>query len=142
MEVKKIVFKNDLKSFQGIENEKIHVVVEVKNGNQYIVVLATLRNMEYLMEKEKINYYPPGCPVIIVNELTEDAIYDAVIAYAEKNGGYWLKFYHFAEDIKKTMFDELKAELLTAAEPFVKSGKSFAEYLAAVENAEEWDESN
>lgn len=107
MKVKRINLQHDLKSCQSIENEKIDVSVELDNGNRYLVVMATVRNMEYVMKKTKSNYYPPGSPVILVSELTEKVIVDAVLAYTEDDG-YWLKLYHFAKNIPKTMFNELE----------------------------------
>jgi hypothetical protein len=94
-----------------IENEDgIIVKVELDDGYTHTVVVATTKNIEYVMDKEKMNYFRPGLPFIIVKELTKDIIEETMKAYAEEDDGYWLKLYHFANSINKTVFDQLQAE--------------------------------
>jgi hypothetical protein len=63
------------------------------------------------MDKEKINYFEPGYPFIIVKKLTKEIITEAIEAYASDDA-YWLKLYHFAGKINKTItiFNTLQAE--------------------------------
>jgi hypothetical protein len=128
MRINNIMFPTYLKDIKDIENGNIEVFVEVENGYIYTVVVATAKNIDYLMEKKKMNYFEPGHPFIIVKELTQEIIEETLQAYAEKNDGYfapdendgysyveghdgyWLKFYHFAGDIDETVFKKLKAE--------------------------------
>jgi hypothetical protein len=62
------------------------------------------------MDKEKKNYLRAGHPFILVKKLTQDIIEETIKAYAEESDGYWLKSYHFAGEIDKTVFDKLQVE--------------------------------
>lgn len=46
------------------------------------MVVATAKNIESLMNKERINYFEPGYPFIIVKKLTKEIIYESIQAYA------------------------------------------------------------
>lgn len=105
-----IEFPTSLEDVTDIASSNIDVFVELEDGYTYTVVVATAKNIEYLMDEEKINYFSPGYPFLIVKEITREIVEEAVKAYAEYDDGYWLKFYHFAGDIDKTVFDKLQAE--------------------------------
>ena len=61
------------------------------------------------MDKNKVNYFEPGYPFIIVKELTEEVITEAIQAY-ESGDAYWLKLYHFAGKVDTAVFNQLQAE--------------------------------
>jgi hypothetical protein len=105
-----IRFPTYLEDITDIENDNIDVFVELGDGYTYIVTVGTAKNIESMMDQEKINYFEPGYPFIIVKKLTKDIIEETLKAYAEEYDGYWLKFYHFAGQINKTVFDQLQAE--------------------------------
>lgn len=105
-----ISFPTSLEDITDIENSNIDVFVELEDGYTYTVVVATAKNIEYLMEKEKKNYFGPGYPLIIVKKLTKKVIEETLSAYAENYDGYWLKLYHFAGKIDKTVFNTLQAD--------------------------------
>jgi predicted nucleotidyltransferase len=109
MLIKSISFPTYLEDITNIENSNIDVFVELEDAYTYIVVVATAKNIESLMDKEKINYFEPGYPFIIVKKLTKEIITEAVEAYASDDA-YWLKLYHFAGKINKTIFNTLQAE--------------------------------
>jgi hypothetical protein len=109
MLIKSISFPTYLEDITNIENSNIDVFVELEDAYTYIVVVATAKNIESLMDKEKINYFEPGYPFIIVKKLTKEIITEAVEAYASDDA-YWLKLYHFAGKINKTIFNNLQAE--------------------------------
>lgn len=96
-----------------IENSNIDVFVELEDELEdaytYTVVVATAKNMEYLMDKKKMNYFGPSHPFIIVKKLTEEIITEAIQAYASDDA-YWLKLYHFAGHIDTAVFNHLQAE--------------------------------
>jgi len=73
------------------------------------VVVAIIKNIESLIDKEKMNYFEPGYPFIIVKKLTKEIISEAIEAYASDDA-YWLKLYHFVGEINKTIFNKLQAE--------------------------------
>lgn len=91
------------------ENDNIDVFVKLEDGYTHTLVLITPKNLEYLMEKEQKNYFGPAHPYVIVKKLTKEIIEETIQAYVEKNEAYWLKFYHFAGDIDKSVFDQLQA---------------------------------
>ncbi len=110
MVVKKMSFPTVWEDNPGIENQNIDVFVELEDGYTYGLVLGTRKNIEYLMDKDKKNYFRPGTPFIMVKELTKEIIEETVKAYAEEEDEYWLKSYHFAGEIDKTVFDKLQVE--------------------------------
>jgi hypothetical protein len=109
MLIKSISFPTYLEDITDIENSNIDVFVQLEDAYTYTVVVATAKNIESLMDKEKINYFEPGYPFIIVKKLTKEIITEAVEAYASDDA-YWLKLYHFAGKINKNIFNTLQAE--------------------------------
>ena len=109
MLIKSISFPTYLEDITDIKNSNIDVFVELEDAYIYTVVVATAKNIESLMDKEKINYFEPGYPFIIVKKLTKEIITEAIEAYASDDA-YWLKLYHFAGKINKTIFNTLQAE--------------------------------
>ena len=92
-----------------IEDSNIDVFVELEDNYTYTVVVATVKNIESLMAKEKTNYLEPGYPLIIVRKLTKEIIAEALQAYASDDA-YWLKLYHFAGKVDTAVFDHLQTE--------------------------------
>uniref|UniRef100_UPI004056DA66 hypothetical protein n=1 Tax=Candidatus Electrothrix sp. TaxID=2170559 RepID=UPI004056DA66 len=90
----------------NIENSNIDVFVELEDAYTYTVVVATAKNIESLMDKERMNYFEPGYPFIIVKKLI---IYEAIQAYASDEA-YWLKLDHFAGKVDTAVFNQLQAE--------------------------------
>ena len=109
MLIKSISFLTYLEDIKDIENSNIDVFVELEDDYTYTVVVATVKNIVSLMDKEKTNFSEPGDPFIIVRKLTKEIIEEVVKAYAE-NDAYWLKFYHFAGEVDKAVFNRLQAE--------------------------------
>ncbi len=111
MLVKNISFvrPNLLEEIQDIENSNIDVFVELEDGSNYTLVVATAKNIVSLMDKEKTNFSEPGEPFIIVRKITKKIITEAIEAYA-KNDAYWLKYYHFTGEIDTGVFNKLQDE--------------------------------
>ena len=84
MLIKSIRFPSSLEDIKDIENDNIDVFVELENDYNYTytLVVATAKNIEFLMDKEKMNYFEPGHPFIIVKKLTKEIIYETIQAYA------------------------------------------------------------
>lgn len=110
MVVKRIMCLTEWDDNAGIENGNVDILVELEDSYTYVVVVATVQNIEYLMNQQGIKYFSPGHPFLLVKDLTKEIVKQAIQVYAEKNDGYWLKFYHFAGDIDKTIFEELQAK--------------------------------
>ena len=109
MLIKSISFPTYLEDITDIENGNIDVFVESEDAYTYTVVVATAKNIESLMDKERMNYFGPGYPFIIVKKLTEEIISEASQAYASDER-YWLKLYHFAGGVDTTVFNQLQAK--------------------------------
>lgn len=109
MLIKSISFPTYLEDITDIENSNIDVFVELEDTYTYTVVVATAKNIESLMDKEKMNYFEPGYPFIIVKKLTKEIITEAIQAYASDDA-YWLKLYHFAGKVDTAVFNHLQAE--------------------------------
>ena len=107
-----IKFKeNQFSEIQDIYNSNIEVFVTLQDEFPLTIIVGTPKNLQYLMEKDNMNFYEPGLPWIIVQKLTKEIIEEAVQAYiADKPEGYWLKLYHFADDIDIAVFNKLQAK--------------------------------
>ena len=99
MKVEIITFLSDLKDVKDIFDDNVDVAVKLDDGHEYIVVVATQKNLLTLMNNEKSDFLSPGDPMIIVRKLTKEVIEDAIQVYAENNR-YYLKFYAAHFDIK------------------------------------------
>ena len=100
-----------LNEIEDVYNSNIEVFVTLEDGFTLTIVVGTPKNLQYLMEKDKVNFYGPGLPWIIVQKLTKEIIQEAIKAYIDdKPEVYWLKLYHFAPDIEITVFDQLQAQ--------------------------------
>jgi hypothetical protein len=106
MRIKSLTFPTYLEDIMDIENDNIDVFVEGEDGYTYVVTVGTPKNLDYLMDTEKMNYFD-GHPFIIVKKLTQEII---LHAYAEKDDGYWIKLYYFAGYMNMTVFNQLQAE--------------------------------
>lgn len=109
MLIKDLSFSIYLEDITDIENDNIDVFVELENAYVYTVVIATAKNIESLMDKERMNYFEPDYPFIIVKKLTKEIISKAIQAYAPDEA-YWLKLYHFAGKVDTAVFNQLQAE--------------------------------
>ena len=109
MLIKNISFPTYLEDITDIENSNLDVFVELEDNYTYSVVVATSKNIESLMDKDKMNYFEPGYPFLIVKKLTKEIITEAIEAYASDDA-YWLRFYHFAGKIDTAVFNKLQAE--------------------------------
>ena len=112
MEIKEISFLTPtaFEEITDIENDNLDVFVELEDGYTCTVVVGTAKNLEWLIEKEKKNFFGPGEPFIVVKKITKEVIEETIRAYAEEYNGYWLKLHHFAGDIDMSVFDKLQAE--------------------------------
>jgi len=116
MDEKNSVFSIELdethfNEIEDVSNSNIEVFVTLQDGFPFTIVVGTPKNLQYLMEKDKVNFYGPGIPWIIVQKLTKEIIYEAIKAYIDdKPEGYWLKLYHFARDMNRAVFNKIQAQ--------------------------------
>jgi len=100
-----------LHEIEDISNSNIEVFVRLQDGFPLTIIVGTPKNLQYLMEKDKVNFYGPGLPWIIVQKLTKEIIQEAIKAYMDdKPDDYWLKLYYFATHIDIAVFDLLQAQ--------------------------------
>ena len=96
---------------KDVYNSNLEVFVTFQDGFTLTIIVGTPQNLQYLMEKDEVNFYGPGLPWIIVQKLTKEIIYEAIKAYMfDKPDGYWLKLYHFAPNINMSVFDQIQAQ--------------------------------
>ena len=108
-----------LNEIEDVYNSNIEVFVTLQDQFPLTIVVGTPKNLQYLMEKDKVNFYGPGLPWIIVQELTKEIIQEAIKAYIDdKPEGYWLKLYHFATDIDIAIFNQLQAQEINKSAQF------------------------
>ena len=123
MKIIKIRMIYDWKDINA-ENDNIDVFVETDDGYNYTLSLATGKIIQFLMDKEEMDYYGPGYPFIIVNKLTPKIIEQAVKDFAEGE--------EFAEKVEEEgSGDWLKAFIEEAFvdEEFVQNEKNWAYWL-------------
>ena len=108
MKVQKIEILSDLSyDLKDIEDYNSDVLVELENGQDYIVVVGTPKNLLSLMNNEKSDFLSPGDPMIVVKQFTKEIIEKTIQAYAADDA-YWLKFY--ASDINVKILDAIKID--------------------------------
>ena len=78
MKVESITFLSDLKDVKNIFDDNVDVAVKLDDGHEYIVVVATQKNLLTLMNNEKSDFLSPGDPMIIVRKLTKEVFEDAI----------------------------------------------------------------
>jgi len=108
-----------LHEIEDISNSNIEVFVRLQDGFPLTIIVGTPKNLQYLMEKDKVNFYGPGLPWIIVQKLTKEIIQEAIKAYIDdKPEGYWLKLYHFAPDIDIAVLNQIQAQEIEESAQF------------------------
>ena len=106
-----------LSKIKDISNANTDVCVRFEDGFCLNVIVGTPQNLQYLMEKDEVNFWEPGLPWVIVQKLTKEIIHEAIQAYKDaRPNGYWLKLYYFATDIDITVFDQLQAQEIKRAD--------------------------
>jgi len=77
MKVESITFLSDLKDVKDIFDYNMDVAVKLDDGHEYIVVVATQKNLLTLMDKAKSDFLSPGDPMIIVRKITKEVVEEA-----------------------------------------------------------------
>ncbi|MGC6767337.1 hypothetical protein [Enterococcus sp. LJL51] len=106
MKVKRIVYPTTLDKIEDITNDNIDVFVELEDGFSYTIIVATLKNIETLMRGKK--FLEPGLApqFVIVKELNEEVIAEAIEAHAIEDDGYWIKLSHVSTMIDAELLDK------------------------------------
>lgn len=60
-----------LSEIEDLYNSNIEVFVTLEDGFDLTIIVGTPKNLQYLMEKEKVNFYGPGLLWIIVQKLSK-----------------------------------------------------------------------
>ena len=99
MEIKSITYLASLDDITDIFDYNMDVAVKLEDGHEYVVVVATQKNLLSLMNNERSDFLSPGDPMIIVRKFTKNIVEKALKAYAEDDA-YFLKFYSAELDVK------------------------------------------
>ena len=101
----------ELSEIKDRYNGNTYIYVKLEDGFSLSITVGTQKNPEFLMKKDKINFFEPGPAWVIVQKLTTEIIHEAVEAYMnDRPDGYWLKLSYFGNDIDISVFDQLQAE--------------------------------
>ena len=73
-------------------DDKIDILVEAEDGYEYKLTVCTPQFYYSYMDKEGLNYVPASPPDVIVKELTDEYIMQALQSFCEDEG-YWMKAY-------------------------------------------------
>lgn len=74
MLVKSIPFLSTLEDVEDIFDYKMDVLVKLEYRYNYIVVVATQKNLLSLMDNEKSDFLSLGNPIIIIRKFTKEVI--------------------------------------------------------------------
>ena len=130
MRVVTIDFLSPLEDIEDVFDDNMDVSVDLENGQNYVVVVGTPKNLLTLMENEKSDFLSPGDPIIIVKKMTKEVIEEAIRAYAEDDA-HFLKFYALELDTKT--LDELKNRYI-ARSKFIQDLLEKGESIDDIEN--------
>jgi hypothetical protein len=111
MKIKNISYPTSLDKIKDISDDNVDVFIELNDGMEYMITVSTPKNYYTLMEKEGCNYIEPGPADIIVKELTEQNIREAVTKYLEDDA-YWLKLIYLSGERQKAFDINLMNEKL------------------------------
>lgn len=101
----------NLNRIDDVKNGNIDVFVTLPDGFSISVLVGTTENLQHLMKKDNVNFLSPPSLFIVVTELTEEIIKEAINSYMEADpSGYWLKLHYFASRISTHVFDELQVQ--------------------------------
>ena len=56
------------------EDDNVDVCIELENGQQYVLVIATPDNLKSLMRKDSLPFLKPASPFLFVERITEENI--------------------------------------------------------------------
>ena len=56
------------------EDDNVDVCIELENGQQYVLVVATPDNLKSLMRKDSLPFLKPAPPFLFVEKITEENI--------------------------------------------------------------------
>lgn len=97
-----------MRDFKNPFYSNLEVFVRFKDGLTVAIIVGTPKNPEYLMAKDRVKFYGPGLPWIIVKELRVETIHEGIQGYMDDYPkDYWLKLYYFWNDLDTTIFDPL-----------------------------------
>ena len=107
---------------RDILNDALDVMVTLENdsdGFGYVLEVTTPQFLSTVMEKKKMEFFPPDYPFIIVSKLTDDIIRAAIESFINpedlNSKGliysddelYWLKLYHIIPTLEMEDVNEL-----------------------------------
>jgi hypothetical protein len=75
--------ERQFETIEDIYNSNIEVFIMLEDRFTLTIIVGTPKNLEYLMEKDNVNFYCPGLPWIIVQKLTKEIIQEAIKAYID-----------------------------------------------------------
>ena len=81
------------------------------------MTVTTSTNLLKVMNDNSVNFIKPGVPLIIVKQLTQQFLEEAINEY-DLNDGYWLKLHQFAYTMDISILNNLLKEYRKELETF------------------------
>lgn len=104
MKIKKVKYPTDLCKIDKYK-DNIDVFVDTEDGQHFVVTVCTPKYYEEYMDKEGVNFIAAGSPDIIVRELTDENIRQALEDFC-RNNGYWIKSFYLLGEISEGLLDK------------------------------------
>lgn len=111
MRVISISYPTPLSEIKDVDNDNVDVFVELENGMELTLVVATPKNLDWYINRNGDGFLEAGPPDIIVRSITHDNIRKAIESYSHGNA-YWLKLYYLAGLGEGTFDIELLDDLI------------------------------
>lgn len=106
MKITNITYPTSLDKVDDTFNDNIDIFVETEYGIILTFTVCTPQFYTSYMNKSGKGFVPAGIPDIIVSELTDENIHNAVADYCKSNG-YWLKSYYILGLIEDENLDKI-----------------------------------
>lgn len=81
MKIISISYPSPLEAVRDKTDDNIDVIIKFDDNSSLCVVVATPDNLKRQMKNESKSFLPPGLPQIIVSQLDDTVIKDAIITY-------------------------------------------------------------
>jgi len=115
MKIIKIEYPTKLEEIEDVLNDHIDVFVEMDNGWHFTLTVCTPNFYSSQMDKEHVNFMVAAPPDIIVRELTEKNIREALESFCADDG-YWMKLYYLAGMLDTPEFNQMMNETINSIE--------------------------
>lgn len=112
MKITKVEYPTKLEEINDVLDDNIDVFVEMDNGWHFTVTVCTPNFYISQMDKEHVNFVGAP-PDIIVRELTDNNIQEALESFCEDDG-YWMKLYFLASMLDTLEVNQIMNDMMNS----------------------------